>query len=91
MLILKCTGGYCVLDRRTSGVKDSLDLPKQKVWTKQEFAARIIQTKYRQHLAKMQLKKYKERKKKLEDDMKRLEKAVGVLQLKDNVEYIGKE
>lgn len=50
--------------------------PKEKVWTKEDDAARTIQTKIRQHLAKKKLKELKNKKQEYEELMLNLEKEV---------------
>lgn len=50
--------------------------PKQKAWTKEDDAARKIQTKIRQYLARKSLQKKKKEKQDYEDLMDRLEREV---------------
>ena len=53
--------------------------PKEKVWTKEDEAARKIQTKIRQFLAKKKLAKKKKEKVDYEEMMDRLEKEVIII------------
>ncbi|KAJ8305741.1 hypothetical protein KUTeg_016286 [Tegillarca granosa] len=59
--------------------------PKEKVWTKEDDAARTIQTKVRQHLAKKKLKELKKKKEEYEELMLNLEKEVKELDDKNGV------
>lgn len=52
--------------------------PKEKVWTKDDDAARKIQTKYRQYRAKKVLEKKKKEKQDYDELMDKLEKEVNV-------------
>lgn len=54
----------------------STEKPKEKVWTKEDDAARKIQTKYRQYRAKKVLDKKKKEKEEYNELMDRLEKEV---------------
>lgn len=50
--------------------------PKEKVWTKQDDAARTIQTRFRQYRAKKVLEKKKKEKVEYDELMDKLEKEV---------------
>ena len=61
--------------------------PKKKEWTKEDDAARKIQTKYRQFTAKKNLEKKKKEKEEYEELMEKLEKEV--LNFDENIFDVG--
>lgn len=65
--------------------------PKARVWTKQDDAARTIQTKYRQHLAKKLLARKKKEKQDYNDLMDKLEKEAVLKVIKMEQEQAEKE
>ncbi|KAJ8305745.1 hypothetical protein KUTeg_016290 [Tegillarca granosa] len=65
--------------------------PKEKVWTKEDDAARTIQTKVRQHLAKKKLKELKKKKEEYEELMLNLEKEAFAKLVKMEQEKYEKE
>lgn len=54
----------------------SIEQPKERVWTKEDYAACKIQTKYRGYIAAKALKKKQQEKREYEELMDKLEKEV---------------
>ena len=73
-----CTGGKKGAPAKG---KDIPVKPKERVWTKEDDAARKIQTEMRRFLAKKELSKRKKQKEDYEEMMSNLEKEVSTLHI----------